>query len=61
MDTITKTLNFFSTVKNKDTLLRFFQFMNRVIINALGNSFGQQSKKKNKHNIDYLFIYFIIF
>ena len=48
MDTVTKALNFFSTVKNKDTLLRFFQFMNRVIINALGNSLGQQSKKQQR-------------
>ena len=45
METITKTLNFFSTVKNKDTLLRFFQFMNRVIINALGNSIGHEKAK----------------
>ena len=46
MEAITKVLRFLSTVKNKDTLLRFFQFANKVIVNSLGNSVGKHRGTK---------------
>lgn len=48
MEAITKVLRFLSTVKNKDTLLRFFQFANKVIVNSLGNSVGKHRGTKIK-------------